>query len=125
MGRISARPNRVVLAYPVASFGEHTHLGSVHNLLGNPPNAQLCEQLANDRHMTGAHPPTFLFHTADDAAVPVELSLRYATALREHGVPFELHVFPTGRHGVGLAINDPALRGWSRLLLDWLAPWQV
>ena len=93
------------------------------NLLGNPPDPRLCEQLSNEKQVTAAHPPTFLFHTADDAAVPVQHSLQYADACRRAGVPVELHVYQTGNHGVGLALSNPALCAWTRVLLDWLKPW--
>lgn len=122
-GAVSARPDRAILAYPVVTFGEYTHLGSVHNLLGNPPDPKLRDQLSNEKHITAAHPPTFLFHTVDDGAVPVENALHYAAACRQAGVPVELHVYQSGRHGVGLALDMPALSGWSELLLDWLKPW--
>jgi len=120
---ISARPDRAILGYPVVTFGKYTHLGSVHNLLGNPPDPKMRAQLCNEKHITAAHPPVFLFHTADDGAVPVQNSLHYAEACRRAGVPVELHVYQTGNHGVGLALGNPALCGWSRLLLDWLKPW--
>ena len=45
-------------------------------------------------------PPTFLWHTAEDGAVPVENSLMYAAALRKNRVPFELHIFERGGHGL-------------------------
>ncbi|MCG3149673.1 MAG: Acetylxylan esterase [Verrucomicrobiae bacterium] len=122
---VSARPDRAILAYPVASFGEHTHLGSVHNLLGNPPDPQMREQLSNEKHVTANHPPTFLFHTADDDGVPVQNSLLYADACRRARVPVELHVYESGWHGVGLALDNPALCGWSNRLLDWLRPWRL
>jgi len=122
-GSISARPGRAILAYPVASFGEHTHMGSVLNLLGDPPPPGMREQLSNEKHVSPTHPPAFLFHTADDDAVPVENSLLYAAACRRAGVPVELHVYQHGNHGVGLAADIPALRSWTRLLLDWLQPW--
>jgi len=123
VGKISARPDRAILAYPVASFGDYTHTGSVQNLLGDLGNAPLREQLSNEKHITPAHPPTFLFHTADDAAVPVQNSLFYADACRRAGVPVELHVYESGPHGVGMALDKPALSGWTRVLLDWLQPW--
>ena len=65
-------------------------------------------------------PPTFLWSTADDEAVPVGNTLRYAKALTERGVPTELLVLPHGRHGLGLAPEDPAVAGWSRLCAEWL-----
>ena len=77
--------------------------------------------LSNETRVTPRTPPTFLFHTADDASVPVENSLAFFQALRRSGVPAELHVYPQGRHGVGLAREDPVLSAWPKLAAAWLA----
>jgi acetyl esterase/lipase len=119
--RASSRPDLVVLAYPVISMATGiTHAGSQKNLLGESPAPELVELLSNERQVTPQTPPTFLFHTADDSAVPVENSLLFAAALGRNKVPFELHVYEKGRHGVGLAQNDPALRSWPQLVESWL-----
>ncbi len=73
-----------------------------------------------ERLVDSQTPPTFLWSTADDEAVPVGNTLRYAKALTEHGVATELHVLPHGRHGLGLAPDEPAVAGWSRLCEEWL-----
>ncbi|HXY38215.1 MAG TPA: prolyl oligopeptidase family serine peptidase, partial [Vicinamibacteria bacterium] len=65
-------------------------------------------------------PPSFLFHTTDDEAVPVENSLLFFAALHKAGVPAELHVFAHGHHGVGLAPDDPVLSQWPRLCEAWM-----
>ncbi|MGF1634850.1 MAG: alpha/beta hydrolase [Phycisphaerae bacterium] len=73
--------------------------------------------------MSKRTPPTFLFHTVDDPAVPVENSMVYAQALRRAGVPFEMHLYEHGQHGVGLATADhadPVLCTWTDRLRDWL-----
>jgi acetyl esterase/lipase len=119
--RVSSRPDLAVLAYPVISMEEGiAHAGSRTNLLGPNPSADLVQALSTDRRVTSRTPPTFLFHTADDAGVLVENSLRFAAALRAAKVPYELHVFETGRHGVGLALDNPVLSAWPRLLESWL-----
>jgi acetyl esterase/lipase len=119
--RFSSRPDVAVLAYPVISMEEGVaHAGSRSNLLGPTPSAELVQALSTDRRVTAQTPPTFLFHTADDAGVVVENSLRFAAALRAAKVPYELHVFETGRHGVGLAADNPVLSAWPRLLENWL-----
>ena len=96
------------------------HKGSRRNLLGENPPGQLIDLMSNEKQVTEKTPPTFLFHTEDDAGVPVENSLMFAAALRQKKVPHELHVFEHGRHGVGLAPNDPALSAWPKLLENWL-----
>lgn len=119
--RLSARPDFAVLAYPVITFDDsHTHGGSKRNLLGENPDPALVAALSNDTAVTKQTPPTFLFHTAADTAVPVENSLLFFAACRKTGVPAELHVFETGRHGVGLAQDDPVLAEWPRLCERWL-----
>lgn len=119
--RVSSRPDIAVLAYPVISMLDGvTHAGSRRNLLGDTPSADLVEALSNEKHVTAQTPPTFLFHTADDPVVPVENSLRFAAALRAANVPYELHVFAHGPHGVGLAADDPVLSAWPTLLQNWL-----
>lgn len=117
------RPELAVLAYPVISMVSHCHEGSVEALLGPDPAPSQRRALSADQAVDGATPPTFLWHTADDMAVPVENSLAHAGALARHGVPFELHVFPRGRHGLGLAVNGPGphpAADWARLCRNWL-----
>jgi dienelactone hydrolase len=120
--RQGSRPDFAVLAYPVVSlFGPLAHSGSRRNLLGEPADPTLVELLSNERQVTARTPPTFLFHTADDASVPVANSLLFFEALQKAGVPAELHVFAHGKHGVGLAASDPALSSWPRLCATWMA----
>lgn len=120
VSRHSSRPDFAILAYPVISFAEFVHMGSRRNLLGEPPDAKLVENLSNDRQVTPQTPPVFLFHTDSDAGVPPENSVLFYLALRRAKVPAELHVFEQGRHGVGLAPYDPALKEWPVLLANWL-----
>ena len=119
--RVSSRPDFVVLGYPVISMvAPWTHRGSKTNLLGDTPDESLARTLSGELAVTKETPQTFIFHTADDPAVPVENSLHYFLALRQAGVPSEMHVFEHGPHGVGLANDNPALAPWSTLLANWL-----
>jgi len=113
--RAGSRPDFAILSYPVISLGEFAHVGSRNNLLGKNPDPKLVEDLSNDRRVTPQTPPTFLFHTTADAAVPVENSVRFYLALRKAGVPAELHIFQNGPHGVGLAPTDATLSAWGRI----------
>ncbi|MBU4213162.1 MAG: alpha/beta hydrolase [Actinobacteria bacterium] len=114
------RPDFAILAYPVTSFEERPHRGSVLAALGaDATDAQLAAA-SPDRHVDARTPPTFLWATADDELVPVSHTLRYATALGAAGVPYELHVFPHGRHGLGLADADHSVGRWSGLCAQWL-----
>ena len=117
---VSCRPDLLVLCYAVISFGTHRHNGSMVNLIGENPPDDLRSHLSNELQITANTPPTFLWHTADDAAVPVENSLLFAQALSRYQIPFELHVFAQGRHGLGLAPDDPSVSQWTRLCAIWL-----
>lgn len=119
--RVSSRPDVAILYYPVITLtAPFAHAGSRRNLLGENPAAELIELLSNEKQVTAKTPPTFLFHTVDDAGVPVENSTLFAEALRKNKVPYEMHLFEHGRHGVGLAKDDPALSVWPKLLENWL-----
>jgi acetyl esterase/lipase len=116
------RPDFSILAYPVISCtAEFRHQGSCRNLLGSEnPDPQLAAFLSNDQQVSAQTPPTFIFHTTDDAVVPVEHALLYYAALRKHQVEAEMHIFEHGRHGVGLAKDNWMLSPWGDLLARWL-----
>jgi acetyl esterase/lipase len=119
--RASSRPDFMILAYPVISLTtEYVHAGSRTNLLGKTYAQDLAEQLSNEKQVTSRTPPTFLFHTDDDATVPVENSVLFYLALKKAKVPAELHIYQKGKHGVGLAPADPVLSTWPARLNDWL-----
>jgi acetyl esterase/lipase len=119
--RVSSRPDFAVLGYPVISMTETwTHQGSKTALLGANADPALAAQLSGERAVTKDTPPTFMFHTNADTAVPPENSVHYYLALRRAAVPAELHIFEKGVHGVGLANDDQALSEWSTLLANWL-----
>lgn len=122
--KVSARPDRVILGYPVISFTEYAHEGSARAQLGENPNPAMREQLSNQKQVTSDTPPAFLFHAADDKGVPVQNSMMFANACLEHDVPVELHVFPKGGHGMGMALEDPSLSIWSENLINWLGEWK-
>nr|WP_182114338.1 MULTISPECIES: alpha/beta hydrolase [unclassified Actinotalea] len=113
-------PDLAVLAYPVISFLDEPHEGSVAALLGPDADAEARAAHSADRHVSARTPPAFVWHTADDASVPVGHPLRYCGALAAHAVPFELHVFPEGRHGLGLATEAPHVARWTSLCETWL-----
>lgn len=117
----AAVPDLTVLCYPVVSYTDDVHQGCVDNLLGASPSEALLREVSADLHVTAATPPAFVWHTADDPAVPVHHSLAYTGSLVRAGVPAELHVFPHGRHGLGLAPEDPGPAQWTSLCEAWLA----
>jgi len=123
VGRFSARPDRLMVGYGVISMINHAHEGSVRNLLGPDATIAHKRQFSGELNVTPDTPSTFLFHTADDPAVPAANSLNFARACYHHGVRCELHLYETGPHGVGLALDDPKLRSWSRRMIEWLLHW--
>ena len=119
--RQSSRPDFLILAYSVITLeAPYVHLGSLHALLGDKPDPVLVRSLSNESQVSSRTPPTFLFHTTEDQVVPVENSVQFYLALRKAGVPAEMHIYLKGRHGVGLAQNDPVLRTWPDCLAAWL-----
>jgi acetyl esterase/lipase len=119
--RQNCRPDFAVLCYPVIALGEsYTHTGSQRNLLGENADPQLIASLSNEKQVTSETPPTFLWHTTEDKAVPPENSVQFYLALRRAGVPAELHVFEHGGHGLGLAKDVPAVSLWPKLCEEWL-----
>ncbi len=119
--RVSSRPNFAILGYPVISLSEAwTHQGSRTMLLGEKADNDLARRLSTDTLVTAQTPPTFLFHTNADTAVPVENSVHYFLALRKAGVPAEMHIFKDGAHGAGMPMNDTALSEWPKVLANWM-----
>jgi acetyl esterase/lipase len=117
--RESSRPDLAVLCYAVISFGEFAHVGSRRNLLGDNPDPELVKNLSNELQVNKTTPPTFLWHTMEDKGVPVENSMLFAAALRRAGVPFSLHVYETGAHGLGLGRPERPAPPWGDQLLYW------
>jgi acetyl esterase/lipase len=117
---VSARPDALILCYPVISGGDFAHHGSFLNLLGEGATPQGKERFSLEKRVTSDTPPAFLWHTAEDPGVPVENSLLFASALSAYKIPFELHVFPFGRHGLGLAPENPEIAIWPELCSTWL-----
>ena len=121
--RQSSRPDAGILCYAVITLGRFTHQGSKNNLLGTSPPPALVEELSNELHVTKETPPCFLWHTFEDKAVPVENSLQFADALRQAGVPFDLHIYQKGGHGMGLGSHeyDPVkFHPWAHDCIYWL-----
>ncbi len=121
LDRVSARPDFLVLVYPVITMaGPFTHAGSRNNLLGPQPSAALVAHLSVDQQVTPRTPPTFLVHGGTDRAVPLENSLLFYSALRRNGVPAELHLYEEGPHGFGLAPTRGPIAEWLTRCVEWL-----
>lgn len=112
----SARPDAFIPCYPVVTFcDEFTHLGSRQNLLSSEwENKELIDMFSCEKHVNSNTPPAFIWHTANDEAVPVRNSLELAGALSKNGIYFELHIFPSGHHGLGLATGHEDIQTWTQ-----------
>jgi acetyl esterase/lipase len=123
-----SRPDGLILCYPVITAEEN--LCNAESIRSIAPEGDR-EFFSLEKHVSPDTPPAFLWHTAADNSVPVENSLMFATAMKRSGVPFELHVYPFGEHGLSLATDevaqfdkgrlpDPHVAGWVRECGDWL-----
>lgn len=117
------RLDAVILSYPVITSGKYAHKGSFDNLCGN--DEALRDYLSIENRVTANSVPAFIWCTADDGAVPSQNSIALALKYREAGVPFELHVFESGPHGLSIAteeVNSPdsAVQKWVELANKWL-----
>ncbi|AXT60060.1 alpha/beta hydrolase [Aquimarina sp. AD10] len=118
---VSAKPNFMVLVYPVISMKENiTHQGSKDNLLGDSPKPELVDYFSNELYVDKDTSPTFIVHASDDKAVSVLNSISFYTALIEKKVYTEMHIYPKGGHGFGLAIGKGYLQNWTTRLDEWL-----
>lgn len=108
------RPNGVLLGYPVVNTGHKC----VVNIAGEDPD--ICEKLCIDKQVTADTPPMFIWHTSEDATVDVRQSLSLANALKEHNVPFEMHIYPHGSHGLGLAKHREDINTWANHSAGWI-----
>jgi acetyl esterase/lipase len=119
--QLSSRPDFMILIYPVISMTKNImHKGSRNNLIGGTPTDELAKLYSNELQVTKTTPPTFLVHATDDKSVPVENSLLFYQALKDNGVPAEMHIYPAGGHGFGLGIGKGYLETWTDRLIDWL-----
>lgn len=119
---ISAKPNFMALIYPVITMKkDFTHKGSRNRLIGKKPSIELINKYSNELQVTENTPPTFLVHSTDDKAVPVNNSLQFYTALKDKNVKVEMHIYPYGKHGYSLATTKEGyLHTWLDRLDDWL-----
>ena len=116
-----ARPDFMILVYPVVTMKlDYTHKGSRLSLLGEHPSEALINQYSNELQVTQNAPPTFIVHSGDDTAVPVENSLNLYKALKDKGVKTEMHIYPEGGHGYSLALGKGYLQTWTDRLYAWL-----
>lgn len=123
---ISSRPDALILGYPVITAGEYAHEGSIRTISGGEPTQWQKDFYSLENHVSPSTPPAFLWHTQEDASVPVENTLLFAAALRRAGVPFECHIFQKGSHGLSMCnaetgLENPHDASWFPLCAQWLS----
>ncbi len=125
----SHRPNGMILSYPVISAVSYPNTLTFQNLFGKEkPSEEQLQSVSLERHVTSDTPPAFLWHTATDEGVPPQNSLMFALAMLAHRRPLELHLYPTGPHGLSLAnelVNDAEnvnlkTATWIKFAIDWI-----
>ena len=118
--RVDCHPNGAILCYPVISVAEdYGHVGSGKNLLGDTYEEEK-DAFNLSQYINEQTPPVFLWHTSNDPSVNVKNSLVFGEHLRDCDVPFEMHVFPKGKHGLGLAKEHSDIGKWAELAVDWI-----
>ena len=120
--RLSCRPDMGILCYAVIQIADKfTHEGTSRNILGGSDDRELAEYLSAEKAVKDDTPPCFIWHTAEDNAVPCENSLLFAAALSEKKIPFELHIYPEGHHGIGLGEREyPHSAEWFPSLVKYI-----
>jgi acetyl esterase/lipase len=120
--RVSSRPDFLILGYPwIGGISPDTsHLTYCKLVDVMDKCAELQKAYSPNLFVTKDTPPTFIYHTTDDATVPVEQALSFYEALLKAGVSGEIHIFAKGRHGSGLGMGNPSLDQWPGLLETWL-----
>lgn len=116
----SARPDASILCYPVIDMYEYRHDISRQNLLGARTTEEMKEYMSLYENVTSDTPEAFIWHTSSDSAVPVMNSLLYAQALSDENINYEMHIYPMGGHGLGLAPEVPYVAKWADNLDAWL-----
>lgn len=119
----SPKPDFGILCYAVLTFNPpYGHVGSRENLIGKEPSDELVKFMDLPSQVTKDTPPCFIWSTTEDTVVPSQNSEMFADALRDHKVPYELHIFQKGGHGIGLTDKAPYSNAhpWATDLLYWL-----
>ncbi|MDR4886356.1 alpha/beta hydrolase [Fredinandcohnia sp. QZ13] len=126
------KPNGLILSYPVISSGAYAHEGSFKALLGDKFEDQHSRDfLSLENQVSNETPPTFLWHTVSDTAVPVENSMLFAQSLLKLNVPLEMHIYPNGVHGLSLGTEEtqsngrsdhiqPEIENWIEMAARWI-----
>ncbi|PAW79654.1 MAG: hypothetical protein B9S32_02590 [Verrucomicrobia bacterium Tous-C9LFEB] len=124
--RVSSRPDYGILCYAVISFQEaFGHIGSRNNNLGVNPDRALVDLFSNETQVTAQTPPAFIWSTLEDKVVNPQNSLAFAAACQAKGVPYDLHLYQKGVHGIGLSsgkngVAPGDVHPWAKDVVFWM-----
>ena len=119
--RLSSRPDAFAPCYGATSLWHFRKVEWPGMLLEEKkPDVKKLIHYSAECNVTENTPPAFIWHTADDPVVDVANALDLAKALTARGVPHELHIFPHGEHGLGLAGDQEDIREWAPMCQKWL-----
>jgi acetyl esterase/lipase len=119
------RPTGMILSYAVTSIDVHGHKSSFQKILGNNRDPEAERAVSPDYQVSEKTVPAFIWHTRTDEGVSVRHALVFAKKLTDYNIPFEMHIYPDGKHGVSLCneIVDryyPAVNDWTRDSVRWM-----
>lgn len=123
--KTNIRPDAMILCYPVVTADEYAHVGSIERVSGAAKDSAEYAWFGLDTHVDKQTPPAFIWHTAEDRTVPVENSLKLSWALSRNNIPFELHIFPEGKHGLSVCTDQVNTKNeyagrWVEMSIQWL-----
>ncbi len=121
VSREHSRPDGAILCYPVISMTENCHMGSVYYLIGDESNTELREKLSIEKQVHKDMPPIFIWHTMEDETVPVYNTLAMVMAYEKQGLSASCHIYPRGKHGLGLARDVSYTKHWTAECECWLS----
>ena len=111
-----SNPNAMILCYPVIDIcADFAHKGSGDALFGTTDITKEKQSWCCQNKVTDDTPPAFVWHTATDAGVPVENSIAFAKAMWAKKRKCELHIFPSGPHGLGIGYKVPNVETWLEM----------
>lgn len=125
---VENKPNGMMLCYPVVTDDlEKTHKGTFNSFVKD--REEVKKLFGLEHYVTKDTPKAFIWHTFEDKGVPVENSMKLASAFIENNVNCELHIFPRGGHGLSLANKQvasgdagiyPEIQPWIDMSIMWL-----
>lgn len=121
LDKVSGRPDFMILVFSMISMMDSRVREDLrHPLLGANATDELKHHLSADEQVTKDTPPTFLVHSTEDTTVPVENSLLFFQAMRKAKAPIEMHLYPKGPHGSGMAPALGPISEWPKHCELWM-----